>query len=114
MVEVSKLGDTGFLKVKRPQLTGDAKWRDVEDLINRWAKRNPQAAMDNERWIKESREELKDKKFGAGALAGRFGVSLHPELMNYIQAFYPDFMDSKKDLHEFMKRFPKFRVPEKT
>lgn len=113
MVEVSRLGDTGFLKAPRPQKKGDAKWRDIEDLINRWAKRNPQAALLNEQWIKEAREGLKDKKYAAGDI-GRWGVSIHPELMNYIQAFYPDFMDTKKDLHEFMKRFKKFRIPEKT
>lgn len=107
-------GDTGFLKAPRPKLTGEEKWKDIEDLINRWARRNPQGAIDNERWVKEAHAELKDKKFGkSGAEAmGRIGVSIHPELINYIETFYPDFMSTKEELHEFMKRFPKFRVPE--
>lgn len=116
-IELSQVGDSGFLKAQRSNLTGSAKWADIEDLINRWARRHPQAALDNEVWVKEAHDSLDDKKHGKlineGMAGGRLGVSIHPELMNYIQAFYPDFMDTKDDLHEFMRRFPKFRVPEK-
>lgn len=116
MVELSSTGNSDFLKMHRSSKTGTDKWKDIEDLINRWARRNPQGAIDNERWVKEAHADLKDKKHGqSGSEAmGRIGVSIHPELMSYIQAFYPDFMDSKEDLHEFMKRFKKFRVPERT
>lgn len=116
MVELYQSDNSDFLKMHRSSLAGEAKWRDIEDLINRWAKRNPQGAIDNERWIKEAQADLKDKKHGKSKVEamGRLGVSIHPELMNYIQAFYPDFMDSKEDLHEFMKRFKKFRVPEQS
>ena len=101
-------------------LTGDARWADIEDLINRWAKRNPQGAYLNEQWVKEAQADLIDKKHGKmggkedreTGITNRIGVCIHPELMNYIQAFYPTFMDTKEDLHEFKKRFPKFRVPE--
>lgn len=100
--------------------TGEAKWKDIEDLINRWARRNPQAAYQTERYVKAVQEGLKDKKHGlmggkadeANNPATRIGVAIHPELMNYIQAFYPNFMDTKEDLHEFKKRFTKFRIPE--
>lgn len=114
-IEISKVGDGGAYKMKPSQLKGEAKWRDIEDLINRWARRNPIGARELEAAIKQSRFELKDKKFGkSGAEAmGRHGVSIHPELMNYIQAFYPTFMDTKEDLREFMRRFPKFRISEK-
>ena len=116
MIELTPTSNTNFLKTRRSQLTGDAKWKDIEDLINRWAKRNPQGAIDNERWVKESHDSLKDKKYGKtkGMGEGRIGISIHPELMQYIEAFYPDIMSTKDDLHEFMKRFPKFRVPEQT
>lgn len=118
--DISGDSNSDFLKIHRKQLKGEAKWKDIEDLINRWAKRNPAGAYANEKWIKEARETLIDKKFGkmggkedkTTGITNKFGVSIHPELIQYIQAFYPDFMDSKKDLHEFMKRFPKFRVPE--
>lgn len=116
MIELSSVGDTGFLKAQRRNLKGEAKWKDIEDLINRWAKRNPQGARDNEQWVKEAQAGLADKKHGTvkGMAGGRIGISIHPELMNYIQAFYPDFMDTKEDMHEFMKRFSKFRIPEQT
>ena len=120
MVEVSNIGDTGFLKARRPQHQGDAKWKDIEDLINRWAKRNPRGALLNENYIKSTREGLLDKKHGLmGGKADeknnpstRIGIAIHPELLAYIQAFYPKFMESKDDLREFKKRFPKFRVSE--
>ena len=108
--------DSAFTKVPYKHLTGEAKWKDIEDLINRWAKRNRQGAIDNERWVKEAHAELSDKKFGhsANMAEGRIGLSIHPELMQYIETFYPKFMQTKEEMHEFMKRFPKFRVPEQT
>lgn len=116
MIELSTVGDSGFLKAQRRNLTGAAKWADIEDLINRWARRNPRGAWDNERWLKEAREDMVDKKHGTlkneGMAGGRFGVSIHPELMSYIQAFYPEFLQTKDELHEFMRRFPKFKVRE--
>lgn len=113
MVELSPTSNPDFLKMRKSSLTGEAKWKDIEDLINRWARRNPQGALDNERWVKQAQADLADKKHGKTSM-GRIGISIHPELMNYIQAFYPDFMDTKEDMHEFMKRFKKFRVPEQT
>lgn len=112
--------NSGFLKAERKHLTGEAKWKDIEDLINRWARRNPQGAYLNEQWIKEAKAGLIDKKFakmGGKAdketgITNRFGVSIHPELEAYILTFYPKFMSTKEDLHEFMRRFPKFTVPE--
>lgn len=115
-IELSKVGDGGAMKMKPSQLTGEAKWRDIEDLINRWARRNPQGALETEQYIKQAQASLVDKKHGLmggkNDNATRIGVAIHPELMNYIQAFYPKFMDTKDDLHEFKRRFPKFRVSE--
>ena len=105
-----------FLRVQYSHKTGEAKWKDIEDLINRWARRNPQGAIDNERWVKQAHADLSDKKFGrlenSAMAGGRLGVSIHPELMNYIEMFYPKFLQTKDELHEFMRRFPKFRVPD--
>jgi hypothetical protein len=114
-IELTGNKDSAFLKMKPSQKTGDAKWKDVEDLINRWARRNPQGAIDNERWVKESHLDLKDQKFGASNNmgGGRLGVSIHPELAQYLEAFYPDLFSTKDGLHEFMRRFKKFTVPEK-
>lgn len=117
MIELSKSADDNILKMKPSQLTGTAKWKDIEDLINRWARRNPEGALMNEQWIKEARGGLFDKKYAKmknNALAGgRLGIILHPELLAYIQAFYPRFLETKDELHEFEKHFPKFLVPEK-
>lgn len=113
-IELSKVGDSGVLKMQRSSLKGEAKWKDVEDLINRWAKRNPRGAIENEKWVKESNAGLNDKKFAKSSseAMGRLGVSIHPELLQYIEAFYPDLFSTKDGLHEFMRRFKKFTVPE--
>ncbi len=114
MAELHTTGSDKFLKMRHSSLTGDARWKDIEDLINRWARRNPRGAVENEQYVKEAQSTLLDKKHGL--MGGdnqpntRIGVAIHPELMNYIQAFYPTFMDTKSDLHEFKRRFPKFRV----
>lgn len=124
-IELSTTSNSDFLKMQRSQLTGDAKWKDIEDLINRWARRNPDKARYLQAYILDVRSGLYDKKFGRSKIdvkksnhkitdseGQRIGVVIDPELMNYIQAFYPDFMDSKDDLHEFKKRFPKFKISE--
>lgn len=120
MIEISSTPNSDFLKIPRRQLKGSAKWADIEDLINRWAKRFPREAYELEKYVKDISGGLYDKKHGLQGGQNnkenltnmRIGVAIHPHLMQYIQAFYPDFMDSKEDLHEFKKRFPKFRIPE--
>jgi hypothetical protein len=115
-IELTKT-DGGSLKMPRRTLTGDAKWRDIEDLINRWAKRSPRKAWELETYIKEIQADLYDPKHGKqrneGMAGGRIGLALDQELLQYIQAFYPDFLQTKDEMHEFMKRFPKFRIPAK-
>lgn len=109
--------DENVLKKPIKHLTGDAKWRDIADLIARWGRRNPDAMQLTIDYAKDLQEGLKDKQhgqMGGGNTAGtRIGVVIHPELMNYIQAFYPDFLDSNEDVAEVKRRFPKFKVPEK-
>lgn len=114
-IEVSSTGNADFLKYRPSEKRGEAKWADIQDLINRWAKRNPKAAIETERYVRSLHAELADKKHGTSkdektGIVNRVGICIHPELMNYIQAFYPNFMDTKEDLHEFKKRFPKFRI----
>jgi len=108
--------DSDGLKMIRQPLKGEAKWKDIEDLINRWAKRNKSGAYELELCVRSARDELVDKKHGRlaneGMANGRIGIMIHPELETYIKAFYPDFLSTKDDLHEFMKRFPKFKVRE--
>lgn len=121
MFELSGNADDKFLKMQRRTLTGEAKWGDIEDLINRWARRNPRGAYELEQYIKQSQENLLDKKHGLmegkskgdiNIPATRIGIALHPELLQYIEAFYPKFLSTKAELHEFKKRFKKFRIPE--
>lgn len=120
MVELFSTGNDNLQKMRFSTLTGDEKWKDIEDLMNRWARRNPKGAYEMEMYIKEMRASLTDKKYGVmggkadkeTGITNRIGVAIHPELMSYIHAFYPTFMDSKDDLHEFKKRFPKFRIAE--
>lgn len=117
-IELTNNSGDNYLKMKPRTYTGDAKWKDIEDLINRWARRNPRGAWELESYIKELQAGLSDKKFGASSSGdsamGRIGLAIHPEMMQYIQAFYPNFLDTKDEMHEFMNKFPKFRIPEKS
>lgn len=110
--------DDNFLRVQYSHKTGDAKWKDIEDLINRWAKRNPRGAYELELSLRATREGLTDKKFGVmnneAMAGGRHMITLHPELLQYIETFYPKFLSTKDELHEFMNKFPKFKVPDIT
>lgn len=114
-IELSNTGNSDFLKMRPSQKTGSEKWKDIEDLINRWARRNPQGAWENDQWVKEAHADLKDQRFGASTNmgGGRLGVSIHPQLAQYLEAFYPKLFSTKEDLHMFMKKFPRFCVPEK-
>ena len=71
--------------------------------------------------IKQNKEMLKiaDNEFSSNQTKTmRLGLSLPPRLFNdlglYFQKMYNEkLFDEKKDLREFMKRFPAFRVAEK-
>lgn len=111
-----------FLKVPKKHLTGAAKWKDIEDLINRWAKRDPKGAYQLEKWLTATREGLYDKKnakwdrnfdakYGKVSPDMKLGLLIHPDLEAYILAFYPDMFSTKESMHEFMRHFPKFTMP---
>lgn len=117
-IELTGSQDSNTLKFKPPQLTGSAKWADIGDLINRWARRRPQRAYELELALRETRAGLTDKKFATmnneAMAGGRHMLTLDPELINFIEAFYPKFFEDKENIHGFIKRFPKFAVPEKS
>lgn len=106
--------DAGSMKKPEPKV-GEAKWRDIADLITRWARKQPMAARDLRWYIQEKKEEMSDTRHGVltdGAMAGgRIGIAIDPNLLQYIQTFYPGFLENdKNELHEFMKRFPNFNI----
>lgn len=96
-------------------LTGDAMWRQIDDLVVRWAKRNPYGANMNRLYNQSVRDELKDKKFAkSSSMAdGRLTLSIHPELVHYIESFYPKFFESKANVKKFAKTYKMFAIAEK-
>lgn len=118
---IGKIDDDGILVMKRQRrdLKGMAKWKDIGDLINRWAKRQPQRAYQLEQDLKFAQLEAKVtggkwektlRKDGAYHGDMKVGILIDPELMNYIQVFYPEFLDTKEELQEFKRYFPKFCI----
>lgn len=95
------------------------KWEDINDLINRWGRRHPEKMKQNLAYVQQTKIDLKDKKYAewkdsSGHGTGmRFGLAIHPELMNYIETFYPEFMKTNEDVREFGRRFKKFSIPDK-
>ena len=96
--------------------TGAAMWKEIDDLVTRWATRNPVAANWNRHYNQAVRDELTDKKHGTlnneGMAGGRMAISVHPELMNYIETFYPKFFESKENIRRFGKTYKMFQIPE--
>lgn len=108
--------DPRVLKQPTKNLTGKAKWDDIANLVARWERRNPEQARLTAAQAKMTREESADPKFGKlsneGMGGGRTQFLIHPELLTYISAFYPKFMESKEDMRMFKKRFPQYRTSE--
>lgn len=99
--------------------TGSAMWAEIDDLIIRWAQRNPRAANWNRIYNQGLRDERQDTKFaewkddrGRG-LGTRTALSIHPELVNYIEVFYPKLFDSKENVRKFANTYKMFRIPDK-
>lgn len=101
-------------RLKAGFLTGEAKWKDIKDLVDRWVKRNPEEYQDTLAYIAYRKSELKDKKFGTGESDSmRVGLAIPPTLMHYLESFHPTFMQDNSDVVEFGKRFKAFQIPEK-
>jgi hypothetical protein len=97
-------------------LTGDKRYSEITNLVSRWSRRNQDQVLLYNEYADELRSELKDKqygdisgkKFGSGT---RIGIIVHPGLLSYIQAFFPNFLDNIDDLHWFKKNYPNWRIP---
>lgn len=98
--------------------TGDAMWREIDDLVSRWAARNPFAANWNRIYNQNVRDGLYDQKFAASydkdtGITNRTTISIHPELMSFIETFYPKFFESKENIRKFGNTYKMFRLGEK-
>lgn len=90
------------------------RWDDIADLIDRWKRKNPEGFKLNMAYVAEIKEELKDPKFAKMDTDGlRMGLSIHPELLSFIEHFHPEFMKSNTDVKEFGRRFTNFQIPER-
>ena len=84
------------------------KWKDIEDLTQRWIRRCPNAYRLNMQWVQEARIEYKQEKYQTRDF--RKGIVIHPSLLTYIQQFHPTFLDTKDDLRNFSTKFPAFNI----
>lgn len=96
---------------------GSAMWKEIDDLVTRWAKKNPFGANWNMKYNQDVRDSLKDAKHAASydintGITNRSTISVHPELMNYIETFYPKFFESKENVRRFGNTYKMFRIPE--
>lgn len=112
-----KNGDAAIIKGIGGK-TGAAMWAEIDDLLIRWVKRNPFGANLNRMHNQQVRDGLHNKKYGTltdeGMAGGRLMLSIHPELMNYIETFYPKFFESKENVRRFGKTYKMFMIPENT
>lgn len=94
---------------------GAAMWAEIDDLVTRWAKRNPFGANWNMRYNQDVRDGLKDEKFASSydretGITNRATISIHPELMNFIETFYPKFFESNENVRKFGNTYKMFKI----
>lgn len=94
---------------------GEAMWTEIDDLIKRWARKNPYEANLNRLYNQEVRDGLHDQEFGKSkSMAdGRLMISIHPQLVNYIETFYPKLFESKENVRKFARIYKMFAIAEK-
>jgi hypothetical protein len=95
--------------------TGSAMWVEIDDLVKRWARRNPFGANWNMTFNQNVRDNLTDKRFASSydqgtGITTRNSISIHPELMNYIETFYPKFFESKDNVRRFGNTYRMFKI----
>jgi hypothetical protein len=97
--------------------TGADMWLQIDDLVVRWAKRNPFGANWNRIYNENRREDLKDQKFALSydkktGVGSRTAISVHPELVSYIETFFPKFFEKKENVRIFGNKYKMFKIPE--
>ena len=95
--------------------TGNSMWAEIDDLVKRWARRNPFGANWNMKYNQNLRDGLYDSKYAANydratGITNRTTISIHPELMNYIETFYPKFFESKENVRRFGNTYKMFKL----
>jgi len=90
------------------RLHGD-RWENIKMLIDKWHKKFPQDSKQLKQDISYSRQEFKK---GSKERPLRKGLLIDPRLMFFIQRFYPDFLETNKDLRTFAEKFPQFVIDE--
>ena len=91
-------------------------WREIDDLVKRWALKNPFGANWNRIYNQQKRDSLLDPKFAKShdkktGITNRTTIAIHPELMNYIETFYPKFFASKSNIRRFGNTYQMFKIP---
>lgn len=94
-------------------------WDVITDLVNAWADRSPDDFKAFKVHLENTRMDLKDKKFGQTSggkdMERRLTMIFPQTLMSMIRAVYKP-QELKMDrtfYHEFLRRFPFFRISEK-
>lgn len=95
-------------------------WEVISKLVEVWAKKAPDEEKAVQININQYKETLKDKKFGQTLLGKdqerRFKLSFPHSLMMYIRSIYKadELKMDQKFYDEFAKRFPAFKVAERS
>jgi hypothetical protein len=97
--------------------TGEAMWEEIDDLVVRWSQRDPVGANAIMEHNQKLRDGLFDAEFGQmsqEAMAnGRLQISVHPDLVAYIETFFPAFFESKKNVRRFGNTYKMFKIADK-
>lgn len=103
------------LKIIIPKITPDkarGMWDVVEGLIQDYTKLHPEEmrlVLESNKYIRSTRRNrLASSKSGSM----RWGMSIPAGLDILIRKYYPEVLSEKKRYHQFMRKFPGFRICE--
>jgi hypothetical protein len=107
--------------IRLKKKSGSNPWPVIEKCLEIWEKKHPQKYQSYVLYLDTIRETRKDKKFGSttdAATGGilRYTIDFPVHVMQMIRVMYsPDELPMNKEFFDaFGKRFPKFRIAEKS
>lgn len=115
---IRKSEDVSFAEKAIELKNNKGVWDVIDFLMKRWISDSPEEVKAFKVHIDDTRENQIDKKFGRTrdkVMDRRLVVVFPFELQNMIRALYrtDELSLDKKFFHEFARRFPAFRVPER-
>lgn len=89
----------------------DIQWKMIDTILHDYTKVHPKEIRDILFENKAIRESMLNE-YGSSKQGLRWGFRMPPALVRIIDRRFPDFLTNRSNIHNFMERYPAFRVCE--